>query len=523
MRRSIMLALGIAACFGTPIAIPAAAEPLTMGIKLGPSSMDPHFRFAGETDNTLEHLYWRLIRESPTKGMEPGLAASWRLVDPLTWEFSLRPEATFSDGTAVTADDVAFSLARVPRIEGSPGSYVIFTRAIAGVDVVDPRTLRIRTREPYPFVPVDMARIFIVPKSLGEDVRTTDFNAGRTGVFSGPWKLEAFRPGEVMELVPNPHWWGERSAWTRVTIRTISNDTARTAALLSGAVRAIDEVSLTDLERLRADTRVTLSQIAGSRVMYVAMDSDRDVTPHVRDRNGAPMAVNPLKDARVRRALSHAINRTALVERVLEGAATPAANLLPDGAPGLSPSLRPVSFDPDRARILLAEAGYRDGFRLTLHATNDRYPNDDKVAQAIAQMWSRIGIQTEVALLPNAAFFPAASRQEFSVMAAQYGAADVSTMYRALVHSFDRAAGLGSANRTRHSSPEADALVRQALAEMDEEKRNALFARAAEIALDRDMTIIFGYFPSYIFAATGGLAVTAYNDGRFLAHGIRKK
>jgi peptide/nickel transport system substrate-binding protein len=520
-RRTSLLAALVASCLALPGA--ARAETLTMGIKLGPSSMDPHFRFAGETDNTLEHLYWRLIRENATKGMEPGLAASWRLVDPLTWEFSLRPEAKFSDGSPVTANDVAFSLARVPRIEGSPGSYVIFTRAIAGVEVVDPRTLRIRTREPYPFVPVDMARIFIVPASLGEGIRTADFNAGRAPGFSGPWMLEVWRPGEVMELVPNPHWWGERSPWTRVSVRTISNDTARTAALLSGAVQAIDEVGLTDLARLKADQRLSVTQIPGSRVMYVALDMDRDVTPHVRDRAGAPMTSNPLKDVRVRRALSHAINRDLLVERVLEGAATPAANLLPDGAPGLSPNLRPVRFDPDAARRLLTEAGYPQGFRITLHATNDRYPNDDKVAQAIAQMWARVGIQTEVALQPNATFFAAASRQEFSAFAAQYGAADVSTMYRALIHTFDRAAGLGSANRTRHSSPEADALVRQALAEMDEEKRNALFARAAEIALDRDMIIIFGYYPSYIFAASGGLTVTPFNDGRFLAHEIRRR
>ena len=177
--------------------------------------MDPHVRFAAETDNTLEHLYWRLV-------------------DPLTWEFSLRPETRFSDGSPVTAEDVACALARVPRIEGSPGSHVIFTRAIAGVEVVDPRTVRIRPREPYPFVPVDMARIFILPASPGEDIR-------RAG-FSGPWKPETWRPGETMELVPNPHWLGGRSRWARVSVRTISDDTARTAALLSGAVQAIAQM-----------------------------------------------------------------------------------------------------------------------------------------------------------------------------------------------------------------------------------------------------------------------------------------
>jgi peptide/nickel transport system substrate-binding protein len=368
-----------------------------------------------------------------------------------------------------------------------------------------------------------MARIFIVSRSLGEGVKTDDFNAGRAAVFSGPWVLETYRPGEVLELRANPNWWGERSPWSRVTIRTVSNDAARTAALLSGAVAAIDEVSLADLPRLRTDRRVTLTQIPGSRVMYVAMDMDRDESPFVRDRAGNPLTPNPLKDVRVRKALSHAIDRTAIVERVLEGAATPAANLLPDGTPGTNPDLKPTPYDPDRARRLLAEAGLAEGFRVTLHATNDRYPNDDKVAQAIAQFWTRIGVQTEVALQPNATFFAQASRQTFSVMAAQYGASDVSTMYRALVHSYDRAGGLGSANRTRHASPRADALVREALATMDDAKRNALFAEAARIALAEETIIIFVYYPSYVYAARQGLTVEPFNDGRFLAHEIRKR
>lgn len=513
----------LAVVLAAALAGPAAAETLTMGIKLGPSSIDPHFRYAGETDNTLEHLYFRLIRESPTKELRPGIAQSWRAVDDRTWEFTLRPEAKFSDGTPITAEDVAFSLWRVPRIEGSAGSYIIFTRAIEAVEVVDPRTVRIHTRTPYPFIPIDLARIFIVPKSLGESVKTDDFNAGRAAVFSGPWVLETYRPGEVLELRANPNWWGEKSPWTRVTIRTISNDAARTAALLSGAVQAIDEVSLADLPQLRTNSQVAVTQIAGSRVMYVAMDMDRDNSPFVRDRNGNPLAQNPLKDVRVRKALSHAIDRNAIVERVLEGAATPAANLLPDGTPGTNPNLKPTPYDPELSRRLLAEAGLADGFRVTVHATNDRYPNDDKVAQAIAQFWTRIGVQTEVALQPNATFFPQASRQTFSVMAAQYGASDVSTMYRALVHSFDRAGGLGSANRTRHSSPRADALVREALATMDDTKRNALFAEAARIALEEETIIIFVYYPSYVYAARQGLTVTPFNDGRFLAHEIRKQ
>jgi peptide/nickel transport system substrate-binding protein len=234
------------------------------------------------------------------------------------------------------------------------------------------------------------------------------------------------------------------------------------------------------------------------------------------------MTRNPLKDARVRQALSFAINRAAIVDRVMEGAATVASNLLPEGTPGTSAALGVTPFDPERARALLAAAGYPNGFQVTIHATNDRYPNDEKVAQALAQFWTRVGVRTEVATLPNATYFPQASRQAFSVMAAQYGADNVSYAYRALVHTFDRAAGLGTANRTRHSSPRADALVSQALGVMDEAKRNALFAQAADIAIGEEAIIHMIYHPAYIYAARKPLAVTPWYNGAFLPQEVTR-
>jgi peptide/nickel transport system substrate-binding protein len=514
------LAAGIAAML---LAVGAGAETLTLGIKLGPSSMDPHYRFAGENDGTLQQLYARILEEQPDGTIGPGIAESWAASDGTTWEFRLRDGARFSDGTPVTADDVAFSLARVPRIEDSPGSYVIFTRAIAGTEVVDPRTLRIRTREPYPFLALDLSRIFVVPKSLGPAVKTADFNTLAVRTTSGPYRPVAWVPGDRLELEPNPGWYGGKVPWDRVVLRQIGSDAARVAALLAGDVQAIDEVPIPDIARLGGDKRVTLSRIAGSRVAYVAMDMDRDESPFVRGLDGQPLAKNPLKDVRVRKALSYGLNRQAIVDRMLEGAGTVAGNMLPDGVPGTSPNIRPDPFDPARAKALLAEAGYPDGFQLTLHATNDRYPNDEKVAQAIAQMWARIGIRTEVRTLPNATFFSQAAKQTFSVLSAQYGASDVSMMYRALIHTFDAARNLGSANRTRHSSPRADEIAREALQTMEPEKRDALFARAGEIALREDEAILLLYYPQYVYAATGGLTVTPYSDGRFLAHRILRR
>ncbi len=258
------------------------------------------------------------------------------------------------------------------------------------------------------------------------------------------------------------------------------------------------------------------------RVMYVAMDIDRDASPFIRDANGQPTTRNPFKDARVRQALSLAINRAAIVDRVMEGAASVASNLLPPGTPGTSAALGVTPYDPDRARRLLAEAGYPNGFQVTVHATNDRYPNDEKVAQAIAQFWTRIGVRTEVATLPNATYFPQAARQAFSVMLAQYGADNVSYAYRALVHTYDRERGLGTANRTRHSSPRADALVAEALTEMDDTKRNALLARAAEIAIGEEAIIHMVYHPAYVYAARKPLSVTPFYNGAFLPQAVTR-
>ncbi|MCC7284127.1 MAG: ABC transporter substrate-binding protein [Acetobacteraceae bacterium] len=505
-----------------PSLVRAQGESFRAGIKLSPTSMDPHFRLSGE-QQLLRALHARLVDMTPQGRPAPGIAEHWQLTpDQRAWDFRVRANAKFSDGSPVTSEDVAYSLWRVPRIEGSPGAYQIFARAITRVEVLDRQTVRLHTEKPYPFMVEDMTEIAVVAASLGEAFKPADFNAGKVTRFSGPYALESYRFGEFVAMRRSPHWYGPQPLVAEANFRVIPNDSARVAALLAGDVQAIDELPVQNLAQLRGDPALSVTQIAGMRVMYVAMDSDRDVTPFARDANGQPMTKNPLKDTRVRQALSLSINRAAIVERVMEGAATVASNLLPEGTAGTSSALGVTPYDPDRAKRLLAEAGYPNGFQITIHATNDRYPNDEKVAQAIAQYWTRIGVRTEVATLPNAAYFPQAARQAFSVMAAQYGADNVSYAYRALVHTYDRDRGLGTANRTRHSSPRADALVAAALSEMDEAKRNALLARAAEIAIGEEAIIHMIYHPAYIYAARRPLSVVPWYNGAFLPQAITR-
>jgi peptide/nickel transport system substrate-binding protein len=197
---------------------------------------------------------------------------------------------------------------------------------------------------------------------------------------------------------------------------------------------AIDAVPSADLARLKKDNRFSLVRGGpAALVHYIALDSARDVSPFITAKDGKPLDRNPLKDARVRKALSLALNRALMVDRVLEGSGVPAGQMLSDAFPTAPKDVKPDPHDLLRAQALLKEAGWAQGFRIVLHTTNDRYPGDAAIAQAVAQMWTRLGLKAEVETLPGSVFFTRASKQEFSAFAAQYGAEEAANSLRALV------------------------------------------------------------------------------------------
>jgi peptide/nickel transport system substrate-binding protein len=471
----------------------AAGPTLTIGTKLDPSSLDPHFFNGTENNNALAHVFERLIGLDPEGRLRPALAESWRSTAPTTWEIKLRRGVRFHDGSPFTARDVAFTVARVPKVENSPGPFTAYVRNITSLDIVDDHTLRLTTQRPDPFLPRDLARVFVVPASLGEGVRTADFNTIRATIGTGPYRLVEYVPSDRLVFVRNDAHWGGRPDWARVVIRPNKSDASRTAALLAGDVDMIDFPAAADLASMRRRPEFQVLQHPAARIMYVQMDHDREVSPHA----VGPDGKNPLRDVRVRRALSLALNRQAIVDRVLDGAGTPAGQMPVPGQPGASDKLAAPAQDMARARALLAEAGYPNGFRLTIHGTSDRYPGGDRVVQAMAQYYSRLGLDVTVQLVPNAAFFPAASRREYSFFFGGYGSDDASVYLRTVMHSNDRARGLGSSNRGYYANPRVDEMVRAAIIEMDDEKRERMMAQAFEIAEGEDVAVISIYYPSY--------------------------
>jgi peptide/nickel transport system substrate-binding protein len=303
--------------------------------------------------------------------------------------------------------------------------------------------------------------------------------------------------------------------------RPIPNDGARVAAILSGDVDMIEGVPGVDRAKLAANPKLTLHETDSTRIVYIHMDSARDDSPGISDANGVHMNRNPLKDARVRRAVSYAINRPALTERLLSGQAHPAGQYTPPGMPGSSPNLKPLPYNPELARKLLKEAGWGDGFGVVLASSNDRFPNDAQVAQAAGQMLARIGIKAEVQTMPAAMLFSRGSKLEFSMMLSGWvGSGEASSPLTALMATYDPKTGMGPSNRGRWSNPDFDATLGQALRTLDDAKREGLYGRAAEIAV-QEMGVIPVYFTVNTWATRKGLVYEARADEQSLAMGLR--
>jgi peptide/nickel transport system substrate-binding protein len=520
--RAATLRRAISALTLTCAASPLAAQELRLGVSAEITSADPHFQSASANNALWRHVYEPLVGLSDTGESVPALAASWRLLSPTEWEFTLREGARFSNGTPVTAEDVAFSLARPATVPNSPSSLAVHVRTIIGMEAVDSRTLRLRTAAPDPILLQNLAAVAILSRNAAEGRASSDFAANpATGVGSGPFRFLSWTPGQQWVLERNPLA-AVPPHWARVTFRPLSGNAARTASLLAGDVDVIEQVPTADASRIREDRRFQIVSGISTRLIYLQPDTTRDVSPMVTGPDGALLSRNPLQDVRVRGAMSLAIDRAALAERVMGGEAVPAGQFLPDGFFGTSGSLRPDAADPAGARRLLAEAGWPEGFRITLSGPNNRYVNDRTVMQAVAQMLTRVGIRTEVQVEPFSVFIPRMARQEASLglagLATVYG--DAARQIGGVAESFDAGRGSGNFNYLRYSDPALDALMAEVRTTMDPEARRALTARASERAM-AGLPVIPLYFQKASWALRQGLTMPPHPAEYTIATTIR--
>jgi len=506
----------------------ASAQELRIGVRAGPDGIDPAFLALGHHVAALKNIFDTLVAVDDKLQLQPALAESWRTIDDLTWEFKLRQGVKFHDGGDFTAADVKFSIERVPLAQGPDGGLTLYTRAIAGVEVVDPHTIRIRTATPHAALPQDMTRMSIVSSRIKPDAKTAEFNTGEAAIGTGPFRFVSWTPRGELVVERFPGYWRGPAPWSKVTLVEISNDAARVAGLLSNRVDFINYVPFSDVGRLRRERNVTTfeGESIYTFILYPDMRSDMTL-PAMRlitDKQGNPLPRNPFLDHRVRQALSLAIDRDAIASTVLEGNAVRADQLMPAYMFGANPNPPRLPTDVNRARALLAEAGYPNGFRFPLFCSSDRLPGDGATCQALAQLFARIGLDVQANAVSRTVFFPARTRGDYPITMAGWGTLTGEAGYAlsGFVHCKRADSRWGPFNASNYCNRELDELIDRGMTTIDEEKRRALFQEAnAKAVADAGQIPIVTL--KAVWAGRNTLTFPPRSDEETLAYEIRPR
>ena len=427
---------------------------------------------------------------SRTFKIEPMLATEWKLVSPTLMRIELRKGVKFSDGSALAADDVVFS---INRAMSKTSNYGIFAQGIDKVSKVADSTIEITLKSPNPVLMNQLTELRIMSRAWSEknkstepkDIKTKDESfAHRNAMGTGPFMVESWQPDQKLVLKTNPNWWGKTAAKaegnvTEIVYTPIKSEATRVAALLSGEVDLVLDPSPQDLGRMRSNAALKVMDGAENRTIFFGMDQFRDELP-----GSNVKGKNPLKDVRVRKALDQAIDIATINKVTMRGLSQPTGTLIAPQVNGWTKKVDArYAYNVETAKNLLAEAGYRDGFEVDLACPNNRYINDEEICQAVTVMWSKIGVKAKLRTLPLVTYFPMIQRYEASIYMLGWGVPTFDALYslQSLVRSVG-VGGDGNYNLGRYSNPQMDALVERIKKETDAKNRNDLIEKALELS-----------------------------------------
>ncbi len=499
----------------------AQQRALVIAITGDAESMDPILAAISTTSSVQTHVLESLINFDPDGKIVPGLASAWKAVSPTVWEFKLRPNVRFHNGEPFDGEAVKFTIERAATHPKSLSKA--YVNLIKTVRVVDPLTVQIITSVPAPDQLDNLTSIPILAPKYAKEVG--DDGIGKRAVGTGPYKFVEWIRDDHVSLVRNEEYWGPKPPAVRVTIRPIPEGATRVAALLAGEVDVVEGIPIPDIPRVAKNKGLRVLRKPGPRLIFIAMDSFRDRGgKNPEGSPGIPAGQpNPFKDRRVRQAVYAAINSKEIVEKVMEGHAIPADQILAPFMFGFNPAVRRPTYDPSRAKRLLAEAGYPNGFDVVLDVPTDRYVNDKEVGLAIVGMLQRVGIRATLNGMPRAIFFPKLRNFDTSFEMSGWLTLISSINYTALVGCVDpRKPGYGRANYSRYCSPEMDRLIGIMNTSMDPVQRKQVFFKAGELNRD-DVGKIPLYFEELVRGIKAGLEMPVRVDEYVLAQEVTFK
>jgi peptide/nickel transport system substrate-binding protein len=486
MRTSrILRATLLAAAVAAIAAVPAAAKTLRWSSQGDILTMDPHAQNEGLNNAVSDMIYEPLVTRGKDLKIEPCLAVSWQMVSPTTTRFKLRPNVRFHDGTPFTADDVVFSIERAlaPTSNFSP-----YMQGITGARKVDDLTVEINTKGPNPVLLPQLTEVRVMSRAWAAKhnvQKPQDFKnkeetyAARNANGTGPFVLRSREADVKTAMVLNSNWWGKMEGnVNEVVYLPIKQGATRLAALLSGEIDFVLDPDVQDIPRLRQDSKIRILEGNENRTIFFGFDQWRDELQYA-----SVKGKNPFKDKRVREAFQLAIDVNAIRTQVMRGLSTPTNVMFAPQVDGYDKSLDAVvKPNRERARKLLAEAGYPQGFEVTLDCPNNRYINDERICQASAAMLAQIGVKVRLNSMPRATYFPKIQKFDTSFYMLGWGVPTFDSLYalQSLVRTVGQG-GDGNFNLGKYSNPKVDAAVDALKTETDAAKRKALTREALAI------------------------------------------
>ncbi len=477
----VFAGLGISVLGGL-LATEASAQALKVATAYKLMTLDPHYADLNENTSLLSHIFERLVYQDEKMEPKPGLAVSWKQLSDTRWEFKLRENVRFHDGSKFTAQDVVATVERIQHFLKPPsGGLAAYTQAITKVTAADPHTVVFETNGPSPTLPLSLASVFIVRHQANGFKTTDEMNTGSSVVGTGPYKFEGWQSGETLKLVRNDDYWAGKPGWSDVTFRIIESPAARVAALTTGEVDLADFVPARDVETLK-QRGVEIESTSAARSNFLQFDVGREQLSGVADKSGNAIA-NPFRDVRVRKALAIATDRNFLTEKILLGYGSPASQLFPKGMPGTSGQLTVEQPDFEGAKELLAQAGFKDGFDVVVGGPGGRYPGDSDSLQAVAQNWARIGVRVQPAVAPYTVYANKLDQGEYPVWYAGCSGNTVTICLDAVLASKNDDRKTGSLNYGDYRNAPFDDMLAKAETIEVGPKRDEAVASATEFVM----------------------------------------
>ncbi|HRE15033.1 MAG TPA: ABC transporter substrate-binding protein [Usitatibacteraceae bacterium] len=495
-----LIALAPLAALALALAPLAQAKTLRWSSQGDYVTADPHAQNELLTNSINGHVYEPLVTRGKQLEILPALAASWKQASPTVWVFNLRKGVKFHDGSDFTADDVVFS---IKRLQGETSNFRVYGNAVGVPRKIDEYTVELTTPVPNPVMLEMLANsLFIMSRKWCEKhrvERAQDFKnkeetfAVRNAMGTGPFLLYSREPDVKSVFKKNSNWWGLKEKGyfdgnvDEIVYTPVKNEGTRMAALLSGELDFVLDPPVQDVGKLKGNKAVKVYEGRENRIVFLGMDQGRDelLYSNVKGKN-------PFKDRRVREAMYRLIDVNAINKAVMRGLSVPTAINLPNperaGIPKEMDKRYP--YDVAAAKKLLAEAGYPNGFEVTIDCPNNRYINDEKICVAVAAMAAKAGITMKVNAIPRANYFPKAQRLDVSMYMLGWGGATTDAIFtlQPVLHSRNDK-GDGDYNWGNYRHPEFDAMIDSAKGDTDMKRRQETIVKAMKYHHDNVLHI----------------------------------